>query len=136
MGLLLNRLKAVIISQKHANGLTKIEAQSENYLFKALLLEDKSLREVGASVYLLIKESEIALSTAKPSYISISNQIECKISNIRRGEILCEVILNFGEHRLSSMITTDSADRLALQVNDSVYALIKANEIYLENIDD
>ena len=136
MVLRLNRLKAKITSQKYSNGLAMIDALSDNYLFRLLMLEDKNVREIGASVYLLIKESEVALSKGKPIDISISNQIECKIVEIKKGEILCEIILKFGKHRLLSMITTESVDRLALQVDENVYALIKANEIYLENIDD
>ncbi len=132
----MNRLKAVINSQKHSNGLGRIEAASEGYLFRLLVFEDKIVRENGASVYLLIKESEIALSKSKLSDISISNRIECAITEIKKGEILCEVVLSFGCEKLSSMITTESVDRLGLHVGESVYALIKANEIYLENADD
>jgi len=132
----LNKLKAVISNQKHSNGLGRIEAMSESYLFRLLVFEDKSTRRDGEGVYLLIKESEIALSKSRPHDISISNRLDCTIANIKRGEILCEVILNFGKAQLSSMITTESVDRLGLNSGDSVCALIKANEIYLESIDD
>jgi len=132
----LNKIKATVVSQKHSNGLARIEALSEGYLFRLLVFEDKSVRENGANVYLLIKESEIALSKSKHSGISISNQLECSIAEIKKGEILCEIILNFGHIKLSSMITTESVERLELRAGNTVCALVKANEIYLESIDD
>jgi molybdopterin-binding protein len=132
----LNKLKAVIVAQKHANGLGRIEAMSGGYLFRLLVFEDKCERQTGDAVYLLIKESEIALSKNRPVDLSISNQIECKIGQIKRGEILCESLLHFADEKLSSMITTESVDRLGLNEGDTVYALIKANEIYLDSIDD
>jgi len=132
----LNRLKATITSQKHASGLARIEAMCGDYLFRLLVFEDTPTRKDGESIYLLIKESEIALSKHKPIDISISNRVECKIKALKKGEILCESRLAFGDQTISSIITTESAERLGLNAGDTVYALIKANEIYLESIDD
>ena len=136
MGLRLNKLKATIKHQKHAGGLGRIEAMSGGYLFRLLVFEDAPTRRDNDEVYLLIKESEIALSKDKPVGLSISNQVECVISEIKKGEILCESTLLFAEQKLVSMITSESIERLSLGVGDTVYALIKANEIYLESIDD
>jgi molybdopterin-binding protein len=132
----MNKLKATIKNQKHAGGLGRIEAVSGDYLFRLLVFEDMPTRKDGCDVYLLIKESEIALSKDKPIGLSISNQVECVISEIKKGEILCEIDMRFGDEKLVSIITSDSADRLSLVVGDTVYALIKANEIYLESMDD
>ncbi len=132
----MNKLKATIKHQRHSGGLGRIEAMSGDYLFRLLVFEDAPTRDDGGEVYLLVKESEIALSKSRPVGLSISNQLECTIKEIGRGEILCELSLSFGGENLSSMITTESVDRLGLRIGDTVYALIKANEIYLENIDD
>jgi molybdopterin-binding protein len=98
------------------------------------VFENQKTREDGGEVFLVIKESEIAISKNKPADISISNRIECAIQNIKKGEILCEIELEFGGQKLVSMITVESANRLELSVGDTVYALIKANEIYLESL--
>lgn len=130
----MNRLRATIKYQKHSGGLGRIEAMGGGYLFRLLVFEDMPIRQDDSEVNLLIKESEIAISKHKPVDISISNQVECIIRSINSGEMLCEVVLGFGECTLVSMITSESAARLGLCVGDRVFALIKANEIYLETL--
>ncbi len=134
MALLLNKLSAVIVSQRHSGGLASIETSCGGYPFRLLVFENQKTREDGDETYLIIKESEIAISKTNPTDISISNRIECQIVDIKKGEILCEIELGFNSQKLVSMITVDSANRLELSVGDNVYALIKANEIYLESI--
>jgi molybdopterin-binding protein len=130
----MNKLRALIKNQKHAQGLTRIEAMCGEYLFRLLIFEDIETQRVGQEAYLLIKESEIAISTAKLTDISISNRIECEVVIIKMGEILCELEMSFGGQKLYSIITAESTQRLEISAGDKIYALIKANEIYLEGI--
>lgn len=130
----MNRLKAVITSQRHHGGLGSIETLCGNKAFKLLVFEKQKNRENGDSVYLIIKESEIAVSKTNQNDISISNRIESTITNLNKGEILCEIELEFDGHKLVSIITIESAERLDLKIGDKVYAMIKANEIYLEDV--
>lgn len=132
----MNKLKATIKHQKHSSGLTRIEAMAGEYLFRLLIFEEIAVERVGRECYLLIKESEIALSKAKPADISISNRVECEVVEINKGEMLCELSMQFGGETLHSIITSESVERLRIEVGDMVYALIKANEIYLESVDD
>lgn len=132
----MNKLKAVIKYQKHSSGLTRIEAMCGEYLFRLLIFEDTAIERVGQGAYLLIKESEIAVSKVKLDEISISNRLECEVVAIEKGEMLCELEMTFDGIGLKSIITANSADRLGIKVGDKLYALIKANEIYLESIDD
>lgn len=130
----MNRLKAVIVSQRHSGGFAAIEATSGDYLFRLLVIEEKQTRKSGEEVYLLIKESEIAIAKSKITDISLSNRFECLVREVAMGEILCELTLEFNSNVICSIITSESADRLGVKAGDTVYALIKANEIYLENI--
>lgn len=130
----MNRLKASVVTQRHHEGLGYIEALCGEKTFKLLVFENQPNRNDGDTVHLIIKESEIAISKSEPYEISISNRLKSIIKNIKKGEILCEIELDFGGQSLVSIITIESAKRLALEVGDTVYALIKANEIYLEDL--
>lgn len=133
MVLRLNKLQATVVSQRHSGGLGSIEALCGESVFRLLVFENNALRNDGDTVYLVIKESEIALSRSNHADMSISNRIKSTIKSVKKGEILCETELDFEGQKLVSIITIESAERLGLQVGDTVYALIKANEIYLED---
>ena len=130
----MNKLKAKIVSQKYSHGLSRVEALCGGYLFRLLIFAQNNSQQETDETYLLIKESEVAISKSKHSDISISNQIECRIKTIAQGEMLCEIGLEFDSQTLTSIITAESTQRLGLSIGDTVFALIKANEIYLESI--
>jgi len=130
----LNKLKAKIVSEKYSDGLGRIEALCGDYLFRLLVFGQNGALRNQNEAYLLIKESEVAISKSKHTDISISNKVECRVASIQKGTILCELGLEFNDERLTSIITTESTERLGLTVGETVFALIKANEIYLEEI--
>ena len=133
MGLHLNKLQGIIEGQKHSSGITRIEVMSEGYLFRLLVFEEQPKNRLGKTVFLVIKESEIAISKTKPIDISISNKPECKVTKIVSGEMLAQIYLQLGSASISSIITSESIQRLGIREGDTVCALIKANEIYLES---
>lgn len=129
----MNRLSGIIQSQKHSSGISRIEVMSQGYLFRLLVFEESPKNRVGKNVYLIIKESEIAVCKTKPTEISISNKPECIVSKIVCGDMLAQIYLQIGTETISSIITSESLHRLGITEGERVYALIKANEIYLEN---
>ncbi|MGE4399184.1 MAG: molybdopterin-binding protein [Campylobacterales bacterium] len=130
----MNKLKAKVVNEKYSDGLGRIEALCGDYLFRLLVFGQNSPLRSKDEAYLLIKESEVAISKSKHTDISISNRIECRIGSLQKGTILCEIGLEFNGEKLTSIITTESTERLGLNVGDTVFALIKANEIYIEEI--
>jgi molybdopterin-binding protein len=63
--------------------------------------------------------------------ISLRNKIPCTVSYIDRGELMSIIHMSFKNFKIQSAITTRSADMLELKTEDSVTAMIKANEITL-----
>ena len=60
-----------------------------------------------------------------------------QIDAIDRGKLLSSIVLTLGVFSLESIIGTDAVERLDLQKDDAVIALIKANELsILEVLDD
>jgi molybdate transport system regulatory protein len=61
--------------------------------------------------------------------LSGRNQLPGEIIEIKRGDVVCEVVLQVGEHQVSGVITTTSVENMNLKVGDYVTALIKATEV-------
>lgn len=61
--------------------------------------------------------------------ISGHNKITGEITDIKKGEVACQVTIKAGENTIVSVITTDSANDMDLKVGDRVVALIKATEV-------
>jgi molybdopterin-binding protein len=50
------------------------------------------------------------------------------------GKLLSSLKLNFGDFVLESIITTASLKRMKLNENDELFALIKANELSIQEV--
>lgn len=61
--------------------------------------------------------------------LSGRNQLRGEIIEIKRGDVVCEVVMQAGENQIAGVITTTSVDNMALKVGDSITALIKATEV-------
>lgn len=55
------------------------------------------------------------------------NQLTAKVTDIKKGSIMCEVKLDVSAPaRMASVMTIESADDLALKPGDSVKLIVKA----------
>jgi molybdate transport system regulatory protein len=72
---------------------------------------------------------EILRLEAKGMQLSGRNQLRGEIIEIKRGDVVCEVVMQAGENQIAGVITTTSVDNMALKVGDSITALIKATEV-------
>ena len=61
--------------------------------------------------------------------ISGRNQLAGEIVEIKRGDVVSEVVIQVGGNQIAGVITTTSVDNMALTVGDVVTALIKATEV-------
>ena len=61
--------------------------------------------------------------------ISARNQIRGKITSIKHGAIMAEVVIDIASQELTSTITLGSLERLGLKVGDRVTAIIKASDV-------
>ncbi len=63
--------------------------------------------------------------------ISARNQLNAKITNLKKGPVSTEITLDVGGQSMVSVITTSSADSLNLNVGDNVTALVKASSVMI-----
>jgi molybdopterin-binding protein len=63
--------------------------------------------------------------------ISARNQLPGTVTSVHSGEVMAEVEVAVGEHRIVSVITRRSAEDLELAVGDDVTVVIKSTEVML-----
>lgn len=61
--------------------------------------------------------------------LSGRNKVSGKIVSLRKDHIMTEVVIEHGDIQICGVITTGSADSLAMKVGDTVTALIKATSV-------
>lgn len=135
----MNCFFGIILAIESNEHLSLVDVQSGQDTYTAMLLETPQNAphlKVGHAVTILFKETEVALAKNLSGEISLRNRIPSIVREIRRGDILCEVILERNGQQLTSIITRRAANRLALQIGDAVEALVKANEVSLMEVRD
>jgi molybdate transport system regulatory protein len=61
--------------------------------------------------------------------LSGRNQLAGEIIEIKRGDVVSEVVVQAGEYQVAGVITTTSVENMGLKPGDRVTALIKATEV-------
>ncbi len=139
----MSQLTASIESIESVESLNIITFNCAGQKLKMVSLELNKTVQRGKNVILACKPTSVAI--AKPttgtedfsSILSYANQIKVKIVSLQVGQLLCSVLLSFGDFTLESIVSTDAVERLQLNEGDEVIALIKANELsILEVLDD
>lgn len=131
----MNQLTAEIMAIQTSDGLALIELKCEGMTFSSLIISnDEDYISVGKTVYLVFKETEVAIAIPPVRNISIRNHFPATIENIDKGRILSEIKLKFMGLPLKSIITSASCEMLDLKIMDQVTALVKTNEIMLMKI--
>jgi len=117
-----------------SGGIIMVDMEVASLTLTALLIDaplNPAWLKTGNLIYAVFKETEVSIAREFTGKISLRNQIPCKISHVQRGELMSIVHLTFNECKIQSAITTRSVDQLDLKDDDSVTAMIKANEITL-----
>ena len=61
--------------------------------------------------------------------LSARNRIKGSVAAITRGAVTSHVVIDTGGSRITSSITNEAVDELALKEGDAVYAVIKATDV-------
>jgi molybdate transport system regulatory protein len=61
--------------------------------------------------------------------LSGRNQIPGEVVELKKGDVVSEVVIQAGEFQIVGVITTTSVETMALKIGDKVTALIKATEV-------
>ena len=130
----MNKLPATITAIQQSGTILLVDAEVEGQGFSALLIESVSRPEwleVGKTVDLVFKETEVSLAKNLQGQISMRNRMKCNVLKVDKGELLSTITLKFKSFIIVSAITTRSVNNLMLEIGDEVDALVKANEVSL-----
>jgi molybdate transport system regulatory protein len=131
----MNTITGIISEIQSYEGISLVKVEAGNQvLFTSVVLdtvETTDYLKIGSTVKIIFKETEVIISKDSNPKISIQNRLPCLIRSIKRGTILSQIELIFGESFIRSIITSNACKQLELKVNDLVLALIKTNEVSL-----
>ncbi len=130
----MNRLKGHITAIQSSGELSLVDiAYNQTHLTAFMLGKADEHPEVtvGQDIWVLFKESEVAIAKDFSGAISLRNRLEGRIEKIVVGDLLAEVTLKVGEDTIVSIISRRACDAIKLEVGDHVTALVKANEMTL-----
>ncbi len=130
----LNNLHATVTEINSFEGINIVSFDFIGINLSMMSLELSSNIQIGTEVILGVKPSNITIAKEFSGQVSSSNQIKSKISKITQGKLLCNVNMQIQNFLLESLITLKSKQRLNLQIGDEITALIKATELYIEEV--
>ena len=130
----MNTLRGKISGIESNGHVSLVDVTVGDDTFSAILLEspdDAPYLKSGNEVTVLFKETEVSLAKNLSGQISLRNRMSATVKQIRLGEILGEVVLDYRGQAVVSIVTSRSVKRLGLVEGDEVEALVKANEVSL-----
>ena len=125
----MNRIRATVTSIEAYDGITIVNFGAAGQPMRMMALEIDDTLQAGSEVVLGIKASNIALAKSPLGPMSISNQLQAKIEQVKNGKLLSSITFRLGDSLIESIITLDSSQRMNLQQSDEIIALIKSSEL-------
>ena len=132
----MNKLNAAIVEIETSGNLSRIDlVLAKKIHISAVVIETPDtaayLRK-NKSVYVLFKETEVMLSSDPKTTISLVNRIPGKITDLKIGDLFCEVRLHSPAGEITAVISKIAWERWPMKPGDEVIALVKINEIMLQ----
>ncbi|MDR0467949.1 MAG: TOBE domain-containing protein [Campylobacteraceae bacterium] len=125
----MSKIEAKVVQIFSEEDLNTIFFELDSVKLQMISLELNDI-SVGDKVVLHINPSHIAIS--KDAFINSSypNIISAKIVDIKKGKILSTIKIGIADNIfLEALLTTNSVEKLSLQNDEKIYALINASEI-------
>lgn len=130
----MNNIKATAKNINQVNGLNIVEFDFMASSLFMMSLELSSSIQVGTTVILGVKPSQITIAKKFDIEISYSNKLKSKIIDIIEGELLCTIIMICNETKIESLITKNTKVRMDLKKNDDIVTLIKSSELFIQEV--
>lgn len=129
----MNKLKVTV---KSIDSVENLNIVKFDYHGKELSMMSLGLKDIfiGTQVFISINASHIAIGKDLKGDISLSNIFDCVIKKLDKGKLLSSLLLEIDDNYLTSIITTNSVNRMNLKENDKVQALVKASEISIQKV--
>ncbi len=136
----MSKLIATVKNIESVDDLNIVTFICNDETLKMMSLDLNDTIQIGKRVVLVCKPTSVALAKltidqkAFSEMLSYANQIKVKISSMDVGLLLSSITLQFGDSSLESIITSASVERMNLNEKDELLALIKANELSIQEV--
>ncbi|HHD84252.1 MAG TPA: hypothetical protein ENK93_05175 [Campylobacteraceae bacterium] len=130
----MNRLKARVEKIEAADTLHIVTFLWEGVTIRMVSLNLDAGIVPGKEVMLGVNFSSVAIAKDLGGSVSYTNQVAARIAETEEGELVTVVRMQIGATELAALITTGAFRRMQLKVGDSVTAIIKANDLFLEEV--
>ncbi len=130
----MNVLKGNIISLKTSGRLTIVTLDLNHVMMQSIIIENTdtvSYLKEGNPIKVMFKETEVVIGKGNEIPVSMENQIQGKITEIVKGELLCSMSMDTKAGEIKATLTSESASKLRLKKDETVTAMIKTTEIML-----
>ena len=130
----MNIINGQITAIKTSGSLSIVEVAAGESKFKTIVIDTAETAEylqMGNTVKLLFKETEVAIGIGDLSNISLQNRISGTIQKLEVADLQAKVTLETKIGVIKSIITADAVQQLQLKVGMEATALIKTNEVML-----
>ncbi|NLY04120.1 MAG: TOBE domain-containing protein [Campylobacter sp.] len=124
-----NKLLVKVTAVKSSGDLNILELYTKSGLNLALVCLDSNIK-VGDDIEVGVNPTNVFVGLSGDN-LSVSNKILVEIKSIEKGEILTKILGEFEGITLSSIITTNSANRLKLEIGENVYFLVKSTDMFV-----
>ncbi|WP_029522028.1 TOBE domain-containing protein [Persephonella sp. KM09-Lau-8] len=135
----MNKILGKIVEISSSENISLIAVDTGSRVLHSLVVETPETAKylkIGEKIYLIIKETEVALAREiQNCQTSFLNQINCIVEKIISGKVLSKIVLNCETCQLKAILPTEAIKQMKLKENENVVALIKANEITIMEAD-
>jgi molybdate transport system regulatory protein len=132
----MNKLSGNIVDIETSGNLSRVEvALSNGIKVSAVVIErpdTASYLKINNAIHVLFKETEVILSKDPEVAVSIANRIPGTISGLLVGDLFCEITMHTDAGDIKAIINKVAYEKWPLQTKDQVIAMVKTNEIMLQ----
>lgn len=132
----MSQIIATIKNIRNVDSLNIVEFGFHNQTLKMVSLNLNKQITINKKVKLSIKPTNILIAKNLQGEISISNQLKAKIVKVENGELLSSILLRVEDTILESIITVDSSKNMNLIEDEEVLILIKASDLFIQEVID
>lgn len=131
----MNILKGTVTSIKQVDSLMLVFIDVGGHIFNSLILENNQDKwiEIGMNVHILFKETEVMVATNE-SIVSARNSFISTITDIEKGELLCNISFDFDGYEINSIITNNALFDLECKISSTFRWFIKTNEVTIQKV--
>lgn len=130
----MNSLNGKISLIKTNGNISQVKVDLGEVSFCTVIIETPetaSYLKIGNPIQVIFKETEVIIGIGKQDTNSMQNRVEGLILGIEKGQILSKIIIKTEIGNITSFLTTDSSEKLELEIGSPVCAMIQTTEIML-----